>query len=282
MGQRSQLYIRMNNIGKCYFDSIEIDNPNSERWRDNVHGYVTEKERHEKWIKLFGNENTIIVGFHHQWLYGKSFVLVASMILNMNKVLMGKSEYEVNPFGFSNWSNVNHSLPRNVYSPIDAINYLQAFISNLFDFELIKYSQEGIQRYSLLNGEDYENGDLITRFDNGDNNDGVLIVDMLENKYCFVDVNGNEEGKFKHLNPVDAHTYLKTYYAETEEDCSEEDITEKKPKFKGHIRINKKFIKRFKGFKTLSVQELINIFPVMDEEISEANKICNRIKKQIV
>ena len=277
MGQRSQIYFRMNNIGKCYFDSMEIDNPNSERWRDNVQGYVIEKEKHENWIKLFGNENTIIVGFHHQWLYGKSFVLVASMILNMNKILLGKNEYEINPFNFANWNMTkNGHLPRNCDNPMDAINYLQIFISNLFDYELSKYAREGIERYTLLNGHDYEDGALITRFDEGDNNDGVLIVDMLENKYCFVDVNARSE-KIKKLNPVDAHTYLKTYYAETEEDCEKEEIEEKKPKFKGHIRINKKFLKRFKGFKTLSVQELINIFPVMDEEINEANKICNAV-----
>lgn len=277
MGQKSQLYIRMNNIGKCYFDSMEIDNPNSEKWRDNVQGYVIEKEKHENWIKLFGNENTIIVGFHHQWLYGKSFVLVASMILNMNKVLLGQNEYEINPFSFTSWNTkTSGQLPRNCDSPIDAINYLQIYMSNLFDYELSQYARQGIERFTLLNGEDYENGDLITRFDNGDNNDGVLIVDMLENKYCFVDIYGRSE-KLKKLNPVDAHAYLKTYYAETEEDCEKEEIAEKKPKFKLHTRINKKFLKRFKGFKTLSVQELISIFPVMENEINEANKIVTQL-----
>jgi hypothetical protein len=204
------------------------------------------------------------------------------MILNMNKAL--KDEYACNPFIASTWDNEHTSrnrLPRTIEgnNPLAAIKYLQDFISNLFDFELGKYARLGIEGYSLLNEEiDKENPELITRFDMGDCNDGVLIVDFTTNKYCFVNVGGDSTvEKLKRYVPVDSSTYLKAYYPENEQDCSENElqsvIDDKEPiKFKQNTTINKKFIKRFKGFKTLSADELIKIFPANEGEISKASK----------
>lgn len=289
MGQRSQLYFRIPNIGKAYFDSVGIDNPNSDRYRDDVSKYVIEKERHDKWKELFGDEKNIIVGFHHQWLYGKSFVLVASMILNMLKVLNEKdNDWNNNPFKAESWELGSQNLPRTIdkSNPMEGVKYLQDFISNLFDFELGKYARAGIEGYSLLNGED--EGELITRFDFGDNNDGVLIVDLITSKYCFVNIGGDSTvEKLKRMTPVDASAYLKAYYPENENDCSEEELqyakeNNKPEKYVENLKINKKFMKRIKGFKTLSVEELIEIFPIMEGELNEANKNCNTAQKQIV
>lgn len=277
MGQRSQLFITMENIGKAYFDSINIDNPNCEKWRNDLPNYIIEKEKHDKWKALFGDEDTIVVGFHHQWLYGRSFVLTASMILNMNKAL--KDEYaNCNPFIAKSWKSGSRELPRTIKSnnPMEGIRYLQEFTSNLFDFELGKYSRSGIEGYSLLNGE-FE-GELMTRFDIGDNNDGVLIVDFTTNKYCFINIGGDSiVNKLKRLIPVDAAVYLKAYYPENEKDCSINELEYAKEinapiSFTQNFKINKKFLKRFKGFKTLNVDELINIFPDMKRDLTKHNE----------
>ena len=279
MGQRSQLFLRLENIGKAYFDSVEIDNPDSKHFRDDLPKYIVEKERQEKWKAMFGNEDTIIVGFHHQWLYGKSFVLVASMILNMNKALKPKyAQYK--PFNAESWKVGSIALPRTIENnnPLAGIKYLQDYISNLFEFELGQYARLGIEGYTLLNGEDEE---LITRCDFYDNNDGVLVVDFTTNKYCFVNIGGDSTvNKLKLLAPVDASAYLKAYYPENENDCSEQELeyakeNNKTEKYVENKKVNKKFIRRIKGFETLSVEELIRIFPDMKRELTKRNEKTN-------
>jgi len=225
-----------------------------------------------------------MVGFHHQWLYGRSFVLVASMLLNINKAL-SKRDSDTNPFVAKNWLVKNGYLPRTCEhnNPITGIRYLQDLISNLFDFELGNYTRNGIEGYCLLNGEDEDSSELITRFDNGDNNDGVLIFDFTTNKYCFVNVGGDSTvEKLKRDTPVDAHAYLKAYYPEDESECTLDELeyareNNKTTNYNTNIKVNKKFLKRFKEFEILNVEELIILFPEMEEDLSKANKICNAV-----
>lgn len=279
MGQRSQIYIKMENIGKSYFNSIEIDNPGSERWRNDVSGYIEKMTECDKWKKAFGDDKTIIVGFYHQWMYGRSLALIASMLLNMNKIL--KKENSTNPFISSNWEFGSRILPLsiNANNPFDGIKYLQNLISNMFDFELGKYSQAGIAGFSLLNTEDEENYQTFTNFTDVDNNDGVLIFDLIENEYCFVNINGDSTvSKLKYLNPVSAERYMKAYYPEFKNDCSKEDLeyakeSNKPINFKHNTNINKKFLKRFKDFGTavMTVDDLIYMFPEMEKELLKEN-----------
>jgi len=280
MGQRSQIYVRMENIGKSYFQSIKLDDPNNERWRNDAPAYILEMSRYEKWKEAFGDDDTIIICFYHQWMYGRTFVLLASMLLNMNKNLKNKNGY-INPFLAINWtdevfgmnklpSSVNHN------DPLDGIKYLQTFISNIFDFELSKYSRAGIEGFSLFNLDENGETEIFTNFTKIDNNDGVLIFDLITNKYCFVNINGDRTvNKLKYLNPVGAEKYLKAYYPESIDDLSKEqkksnEIDE--ATFISNTKINKKFLKRFKGYETLTVDELILIFPEMNNILLKENK----------
>lgn len=84
MGQRSQIYLKMENVGQVWAERIELNNP--EVWKDKLPEYLEAQENYDKWKLMFGEGDTIIVAFHHQWLYGRSFPIVASMLLYASKV----------------------------------------------------------------------------------------------------------------------------------------------------------------------------------------------------
>jgi len=277
MGQRSQIYIRIPNIGKMWAEKLEVES--TDAWSDDISGFVKNNEVYDKWKKMYGIGDTIIVAFHHQWLYGRSFVMVASNLLFAIKNIKSSSDYS-NMFH----QKFDHSNPN---YPIE---WMQNYMQNFFDYELSNYTRAGIERMTLLNEEHIEDNDLIYSedFTNGDNNDGVLLMDFTNDilKYCFININtyGADE-TFKYLCPVDANAYIKTYYSEDlKKLISENDtlsIKEVENLLKNNISINKKFIKRFKSFNhVLTVDEIINMFPKMKQVLLKEN--CNAVQKQIV
>lgn len=276
MGQRSQIYIRIPNIGKMWADKLEVES--ADAWSDDIAGFVKNNEVYDKWKKMYGTNENIIIAFHHQWLYGRSFVMVASNLLFAIKNIKSSSDY-------SNMFNrkFDHSNPN---YPIE---WMQNYMQNFFDYELSQYTRAGIERMTLLNEEHIEDNDLVYSedFTNGDNNDGVLLMDFTNDilKYCFININDGENETFKHLCPVDANAYIKTYYSEDLKTLiSENDtlsIKEVESLLKENIKINKKFIKRFNSFtNVLTVDEIIIMFPKMKKVLLKHN--CNAVQKQIV
>lgn len=270
MGQRSQIYISLPNIGKSWAKRIQIDS--KKKWRDNLPAFVKNQEVYEKWKQMYGTKDTIIVAYHHQWLYGRSFSLMASQILFAVK------NFHEDTYGYNN---ILHEKC-DIEDPNDVVEWIKNFMQNLYDFELGKYSRIGIEHLTLLNEEHIEERDLIYSkdFTIGDNNDGVLVMDFtLKNpKYCFINIGGDSTvNKLKLLVPVHVSTYLKAYYPENEIDCSEDElqriIEDEKPiMFNENTIINQKFLNRFDDFDTLSVEELINIFPSLKGELNKHNK----------
>ena len=84
----------MPNIGKTWAKRIKIDS--KKEWREDITGYVANQEIYKKWKQMYGEENTIIVAFHHQWLYGRSFALVAS------QVLFAVKDFHEDTYGYNN------------------------------------------------------------------------------------------------------------------------------------------------------------------------------------
>lgn len=276
MGQRSQIYIKLNNIGKSWAKELKIDN--ATEWKDKLPEYVQHQETYQKWKQMYGEKDTIVVAFHHQWLYGRSFVLIAANILFAVKSLNKSYTTE----------NVLHPEYRQLTNPNEPIQWIQNFMSNFFDFELSKYTRTGVERFHLLNeehlDEDMQNV-YIDNFTSGDNNDGVLLMDFTSKtpKYCFVNIHGDSTvDKLPYLRPVGAKEYIQTYFQETIEGLKDDeenvehtavDLVKFEKEAKQNIRVNKKFLKRIKGFQTLSVEEIIDMFPLMKGELKEHN--CN-------
>ena len=67
MGQRSQIYIRMINLGKIWAKNLKVES--ADEWQNDISGFVKNNEIYDKWKAMYGTGNHIIVAFHHQWLY---------------------------------------------------------------------------------------------------------------------------------------------------------------------------------------------------------------------
>lgn len=275
MGQRSQIYIKMENIGKAWAKKVELNN--SKAWKNKIPEYVEACEAYEKWKVLFGEGDTIIVAFHNQWLYGRTFPVVASMLLYASKVF-NKDEYK-RYFSSNFWSEDRYVETKNVNmnNPLTLIQWLESYMSNLMDQELGPYTRSGFERFIFLN-EEHEAPNVAYRYDKdftiGDNNDGVLIVDMSETKYCFININSYDNqcinDNFPYMKPVSALKYIKHYYPECFEDLAEGE-TETPEKLSENCEINTKFAQRFNQYEVLTAEELINMFPKLKVELEKSN-----------
>ena len=268
----------MENIGKAWAERVELNNPKV--WKNKVSEFVETNELYEKWKIMYGEGDTIIVVFHHQWLYGRSFPIVASMLLYASKLF--KEDKYKSFFQKQLWKEGHYTGTKDITldDPHSLIKWLESYISNIMDQELGPYARNGVERYTLLSAE-HEVNDAFRYdkdFTRGDNNDGVLIVDLLETKYCFININGGSdygEGSinenFPNMKPVSALKYIKSYYPECFEDLAE-DETETPEVLSQNCEINTKFAKRFEQYEVLTVEELIEMFPDVKGELEEANK----------
>jgi len=278
MGQRSQTYIRLENIGKVWAKRTQLDKPKAAKWRNNLPEYVRLQELYDKWKLMYGDEDTIILALHHQWLYGRSFVLTASRLLHLVKSCYGARRSENNILSKDFWKNgtpYDEKKFIDFENPNTVISWIEGYLSNMFDPQLDQYARTGIEWFTNLN-EEHDPTDTWSYYDSfthGDNNDGVLIVDATTQKYCFVEINSSEDKQelFPYLKPVPAENYLKQYYGE--EVIGEIDVDTAVK----NANINALFNERFKEYSVLSVEELIAIFPGMKTEL---NKINNPKKKK--
>jgi hypothetical protein len=82
----------------------------------------------------------------------------------------------------------------------------------------------GIERMIFLNSECIENGKYDSRWDMrldftmGDNNDGISIIDIIERKYCLMNICEQEVGsnnvyELSKLEPSSAIQYVNAYYS---------------------------------------------------------------------
>jgi hypothetical protein len=101
------------------------------------------------------------------------------------------------------------------------------------------------------------------RFDMGDNNDGITIIDTINNKYCFMNIftypdsfnrpNLNDVRGLPSMTPVDAETYVRAYYPKDVSSTRENEVIEG-------------LIKEFEGFELLTEKELKKDFPKVYED----------------
>ena len=191
MGQRHQIFIK-------------IANP---VFNKNARTYY--KKEMTKMRKLFGRKKTTVIPLHHQWLYGRSAVAMLWSILNVTDAETMGSENPFNPTCY-----INNGID-------EWIQKLMAMVQ----VNTCPLSPRGIsyERMHFL----LEEGDTIMRedFTMGDNNDGVMIIDAIERKYCFMNINEYEGGSLQmdstsisvapNMIPLSARDYMQCYYPET-------------------------------------------------------------------
>ncbi len=122
-------------------------------------------------------------------------------------------------------------------------------------------------------------------FTRGDNNDGITIIDTIENKYCFMNIDTYADPSESYydakalpqLKPVSAREYVAAYYGETimttnpyyfgDHDRSKVTKTpDEQQKFvDSAIKINKAAAKGFDKFEILTLAEIKTMFPKMKQ-----------------
>jgi hypothetical protein len=250
MGQRVQIL-------------VQIPNPVK-------HLYFKDKAEKQKAIEVLGNGKTTILSFHNQWLFGRGALQQCLSLLQFannftKKDLLGNhsSLYDV-PFSVTGFNN---------YNTIEKITKAIAFIMN-FRPNNTEWLSAGVGASFYIGTDEYDI-ELREDFTRGDNNDGVIIVDMINKKYCFTNpYSKSREKKYDVRNlpmckPFDAHSYVKCYYGETIKTIKPYHLENKTKEqqlelVKYNIKVNGELANQFKGFKVLTLEELDMMFPKMN------------------
>jgi hypothetical protein len=271
MGQRHQIYIRIENPLK--------KDVKGELWNDD------DKKSAELY---YGTGKYSIIPFHHQWLYGAT---AAGMLVNIMKDVH-RSKGERHPFSpdfiqmpyYTNW---NDREKKRGYGLID---FIQQMIT-ITDFDVSEIAGRfGVERTHYIGDEHYDYEKEVVRgrwinhqkvCDHGDNNDGVMIIDVPSKKYCFMNIfEYNEEYKegihsLPSLQPVSAVDYVRAYYPTTKATLGEYELKGRhngdkmsKDELKKHIQetleYNREVVKGIqeivKDFEVLSLKEVKSMF----------------------
>jgi len=212
MGQRHQIFIKVAN-------PIKFDY--SKYWSDLAQAK-----------KALGNGKTTVIAIHHGWLYGRSAVVNLINIMDFTDEKI-RANYN-NPFFEDMCCNSYEEWVKKIMMVI------QVQPNKLHPRGL------GIESMIYLNDDE---PNMREACDEGDNNDGITIIDTINRKYCFMNISeqdlNNENSdvySLPSMTPVSASDYANAYYK------------------KGG---NRKFTKPLDKYEVLSLSEVKNIFPKM-------------------
>lgn len=235
-------------------------------------------ERHQIYLKLpdvYYNENNPnnhkgeVIGIHHQWLWGATLCkLLAQFCTYVEKARVSEGAYMTKDTG----------MPYAFSQSFEAIEVLSA----LFSVHAETGYYHGVHK---LEEDDCKNPL------NGDNNTGITIIDCSkgELKFCFMSLHGLEcmddnMPRPSRLTPIDVRTYISLHYPDwdrPEKDgaLSKEQLDSLKKDYKGKElqdtldRIRKentefrtqmrKDVEYLSKFKTLTLEECVELFPEM-------------------
>lgn len=248
-------------------------------------------QRHQQFIKTinpakFGyfpegfdmfnkRKKTVILPFHNQWLYGRSAPLSALRVLEHAQALPKASRTGNSDSFGGDSSPFGQGIGR----------YFRDFEKYISAVEcILNYSPKG--EYGVTNPgfggsffldrkdkDEYKT--MASDFTMGDNNDGITIIDVVNLKYCFMNICeysiDDEEilqsaSDLPYLEPVGAMEYMNAYYPVDVEKFSkyyQENHTadELRDKTLENAPLNNKIANRFKDFKVLSLDEVKKMFP---------------------
>jgi len=255
MGQRHQIFVRIPNPVKNFYGNAEVI---------------------KKLEKEFGTADTTILAYHNQWLYGRSAISNCLRLLKFSSQFSKSSKINGDAFeGYDCPFTIKGQ--KNNFDTIDKITEGIAFIMN---FRPVKttWLDAGIGSSRYIGKEDEG---IREDFTLGDNNDGITIVDLIENKYCFMNIYEHDK-KAEHgisslpmLKPLNARAYVSAYYGETIEttnpfyfgDHDRSKVTKTKQQqqkiVNANIKINDKAFKGFEKFEVLTLAEVQTMFTKM-------------------
>lgn len=250
MGQRHQIFLK-------------IVNPVEHMTK---YARISPSEKAEL-IKEFGTGKYSILAYHDQWLYGRSALQTAMNLLKFAK------QFTVEEKTKDSRANTSPICPYGIESKYKTSEKLSSAIGFIMNYRPIKtdYSSAGIgESFYIGKTDEGINFD----FTLGDNNDGITIIDMVENKYCFMNINtqrrnAHSASQLPQYKPSTAKQYVKAYYGETEGTINDYYIKDKTPKEIEKVlaynkRMNAKCYKPFEKFELLTIDEIKEMFSTME------------------
>jgi len=261
MGQRHQIFVKIANPVK--------------------HLRLEPKEKKEL-IKEFGTGEFAILAYHHQWLYGRSALHTALGLLQFGKQFT--KDVKTNEKGYDGYDGYDcpfspKGMGRNFGTKDKIVNAIQ-FILNFRPKETTALNAGFGSAWYIGKEDEGINFDYTV----GDNNDGITIIDLVENKYCFMNIYEQDKEAthgiytLPELKPVAAKDYVAAYYGETIAttnpyyfgDHDRSKITmpiDKQQKYVDkQIKLNRKAAKGFDKFEVLTKREIDAMFKRMKEK----------------
>lgn len=205
-------------------------------------------QRHQIYVRLPkkyyypdnpNNRDEVTIGIHHQWLYGQRAILQLNQLLQFidKRLSEDKDDYMLKDVGSM------QGLLESCYS----LNALDGYYHNVCDIT--------------------DETDVIADPRNGDNNDGITVIDLSGNKptYCFVSLHGIEATKQPKakLKPISAEEYYRCYYP-----IGHSKSNEMVPEF--HVK-SEACLQELRRFDVISLERLKKIFPEMYPKARKSN-----------
>ena len=257
MGQRHQIFLKMINP----LNHFENLTPNQRK----------------KLETEFGKGEFSILSFHNQWLYGRSALDTALRMLEFAKEFTKEEKTDKNA-----WGNYHCPIsPKGISYNFSTKDKLISAIQFILNFRAKGNSakEAGFDNSWYLGTIEPE---MNFDYSIGDNNDGITIIDLVENKYCFMNINtpyndelGYSASDLPQFKPVDAKKYVSAYYGETIEttnpyyfgdhDKSKVKMSKEKQQkiVNANIKKNRTFSRGFDKFEVLTEAEIKAMFPKM-------------------
>jgi len=240
-------------------------------------GSVTKKH-----INLYGTGEFTILPYHNQWLYGRSALQVALNLLNHGFQFSREEKTDTKAWG-GNHTPICPNGMKGDFTDIDRLTSSIGFILNYIPVKTM-FNEAGLLGSFYLKDEPEMRKD----FRMGDNNDGITIIDVVENKYCFMNISefvrekgdrANSASDLTYLFPSSAHDYVRCYYGETVSTLNKYHVDralERKVDPKGALALAKEFrndnaklVRQFAKFEVLTIDEVLAMFPEVQKEISK-------------
>lgn len=255
MNHNHQIFIRVENVN-------EINNKEfksrKEQFRNRIDLFVRLKKEYEIQVKQLGENKHTILAYSHQCFHGKAPLVNTIRILEFNT---NCNNISYNPFKPDKHRNVSQR---------EQLGFIKGFME-IWRNDLPKRIRGGSIEHEEFDYLNEVNSYARHYYDRGDNNDGITIIDIPSNKYCFMFINKEcLKNTVPNYEPLTAEQYARVYYPQSFSDLSKETLKHRlknstreklKLEFKENRKESKGFIQPFKKFDILTKEEINSFFP---------------------
>ncbi len=257
MGQRSQLFVYCLNPVKGLKDQLK----SLKKYNGGKAEYDKLKLRISEFENAFGTKEHTIIAYHHQWLFGRSSLQAAANLIDWNI----NTEKDSNPFKCHNEISGNEYL-----------NLLTNILSLFNNNQAKLIGRYGFEHFRLLN---FIEPSMRLDCRAGDNNDGVIIFNCIDDSYCFLNIGTGDStvSQLTEMIPCSADQYVRLYYPIEANDSKTANVPksnkEQETYFNNNRRMNRLFTKPFENYRLITQAELKKMFPTAFNTVTTSNDI---------